>query len=272
LASKGTKGSNMTRASIALGTVLVTTVLLTGCPTQSLPQCQTAPAGTYGIRMLRVSTPTAGCDNDTGTPAQIGDTWTFDMYENAPDGGIGSFGYYVLGFSTFLGQPDPNVGSSPLYGKNSFTTLYPTASASTPAGGTCQLGPISFNGGAAGRYDVTNMQWQEGAYYQGDSFKGDVTWSNGSTCTAQYSMVGLFPVATCGSNADCDPFNQPPGSVLVNPAYTQNCVIGPKWVQDIVAQVSGPLPDGGVDTETGVCYFVNEWPSNGGYDAGAVPP
>ena len=246
----------MNRASIALGTVLVTVLVLTGCPTQSLPECQTAPAGTYGIRMLRVSQPSVGCDNNAGTPAQIGDQWTFDMYET--DGG---FGYYVLGFSGLLGQPDPNTGSSPLYGKSQFTTLYPTSGASTSAGGTCQLGALSFNGGAAGKYDVTNFTWQEGAYYQGDSFKGDVTWDNGAGCSAQYSMVGLFPIATCASNADCDPYNQPPGSTLVNPAYTQNCVIGPKWVVDITT-----------DPAVGVCYFVNEWPSNGGYDAGAVPP
>ena len=129
----------MKRASI-LGVLVV---VLAGCGTTAPAPCQIQAAsnGGYAVRLLRTTTNvTPACDTPTGTPAQIGDSWIFDVYETDP---TNSAIFTVIGYSANLGLPDPNVGSSPLYARAQFTSVNPAAD------NTCALANATMTAGAA---------------------------------------------------------------------------------------------------------------------------
>lgn len=236
----------MKRASI-LGAVVVA---LAGCGTTAPAPCQiqSASNGGYAVRLIRTTTNvTPACDTPAGTPAQIGDSWIFDVYETDPNNPAI---FTVIGYSGNLGLPDPNVGSSPLYARAQFTTENPAADQ------TCALANATMNAGAAGKYDIANWIWLETALYLGTEFKADVTYTVGA-CSATYSALAITPPVQCSANADCDPFAQPFSSGI-NPDYNQNCVIGQAWT----TQITG-------DPATGICFFQDQFPSTGGYKSGS---
>lgn len=243
------KGFTMKRASI-LGALVV---VLGACGTTSPAPCQIQAAsnGGYAVRLLRTTTNvTPACNTPTGTPAQIGDSWVFDVYETDP---TNSAIFTVIGYSVNLtpdGLPDPNVGSSPVYARAQYTTVNPAADS------TCALANATMNAGAVGKYDISNWIWQETAVYLGTEFKADVTYTVGA-CSATYTAQAITPPVQCGSNADCNPFAQPFSSGI-NPDYNQNCVLGEAWT----TQLTG-------DPATGICFFQDPFPSTGGYKSGS---
>jgi len=242
----------MQRASVTVG-VLVGLLALTGCGTTAPAPCQIqSPAnGGYLVRLLRTpgQTITPACDVPTGTPSQIGDNWLFDVYETDP---TNPSVFTVIGYSTIIGLPDPNVGSSPLYGRAQFTTANPAADS------TCALANMTMNGTSAGTgtYAISNFIWQETAVYLGTEFKADVTYTIGA-CSATYAAQAITPPVQCTANADCDPFAQPFSSGI-NPDYNQNCIIGQTWT----TQLTG-------DPGVGICFFQEQFPSTGGYKSGS---
>jgi hypothetical protein len=247
-------------------------LLLGGCSTAAPAPCQLQPSGNggYAVRMV--------LDGGTGScPAQMGDWWGFDPYDNISNRAAGPLIIAVSAQSTYPDYtgPDSGVASSPIYAKGTFDNVNPdsnnncTVSNLSPM--TTTLFDASGNPTGTFTYKVTKMTWLETAVYTGTQFEASVQYTSSTGCNGNYVARAITPPLVCTSNADCDPApadpTKPPSGV--NPAYSTACNTNP-WAQQVASLITGSPPD----PTTGICFFTGPYPSTGGFnlDAGQSVP
>lgn len=93
---------------------------------------------------------------------------------------------------------------------------------------------------------LSNTRFLSAPAYQGSQAESDATYTIG-VCSATYHGLLLTPIATCGSDADCNPFADPANGRAagsgVNPFYPVSCNME-----------VGAL--GGQDPGTGICWLT----------------
>ena len=93
---------------------------------------------------------------------------------------------------------------------------------------------------------LTNTRFLSAPEYQGSQAESDATYTIGS-CSASYHGLLLTPIATCATDADCNPFADPANGRAagsgVNPLYPVSCnmEVGSLY---------------GQDPGTGICWFT----------------
>jgi|GEM_PF-366051 hypothetical protein len=93
---------------------------------------------------------------------------------------------------------------------------------------------------------LSNTKFLSAPAYQGSQAESDATYTIGA-CSASYHGLLLTPIATCGSDADCNPFADPAigraAGSGVNPFYPVSCnmEVGALY---------------GEDPGTGICWFT----------------
>jgi hypothetical protein len=252
----------LTRVLLAvLATVAV--IAWGGCDTAAPAQCQLAPSGSggYAVRFL-LDAGSSSC------PAEFGDWWGFDPYDNRVNPAAGPL---VIGVSSQSSYPDPVDAGSPIYASATFVSVNPDSS------GNCQIaqfGPMTTqlfpnDGGTtvtgSFTYNVTNMTWLETASYLGTQWEATVQYTNSDGCTGTYSARALTPPITCSVKSDCDPAPSDPTVAPsgINPAYDTTCDLGP-WAQQVAALVgAGDIT--ATDPTVGLCFFAAPYPATGGF-------
>lgn len=232
-----------------------------GCDTAAPAQCQLAPSGSggYAVRFT-LDAGSAAC------PAEFGDWWGFDPYDNRVNPAAGPL---VIGVSSQSAYPDPVDAGSPIYASATFVNVNPDGS------GNCQIaqfGPMTTqlfdaDGNATGSftYNVTDMTWLETASYLGTEWEATVRYTNSAGCIGTYTGRALTPPITCSSTTDCDPAPSDPTVAPsgINPLYNTQCDLGP-WAQQVAALVNnGDIT--ATDPTVGICFFAAPYPSTGGF-------
>ena len=93
---------------------------------------------------------------------------------------------------------------------------------------------------------LSNTRFLSAPAYQGSQAESDATYTIGA-CTASYHGLLLTPIATCATDADCNPFADPASGRAagsgVNPFYPVSCnmEVGALY---------------GEDPGTGICWFT----------------
>jgi len=241
----------MNRASLRVVMVASFAALLAGCPTAAPPPCQIQrpPLGGYTIKFTLRGTAPAGCENNL--PPIYADNWRIDGYSDQqiymkadsmpyPDrGGDPDPSHSVLGKGTLPAVPDAqSICTIP--------DVTPMEADIDPLG----LGP----GQETYIYKVSQMQFLDGARYQGSTFAATVDITFG-TCTGTYDAQGLTPsqLKGCVSDDNCDPFADPskgrPTGSGINPDYAIACTME-DWVTEFLTG----------DPTVGICFFTEPFP------------
>jgi hypothetical protein len=187
----------------------------------------------------------AGCD-DTVLPARMADNLRFDKLgadqlevvfraqSLLPVDAAGDPAFPADTADVGRGQ----IGASPdpqgVCTVDSFTTAHATAAED----GTPPATPRSVT--------LTNTRFLSAPAYQGSQAESDATYTVGS-CSATYHGLLLTPIATCATDADCNPFSDPANGRAsgsgVNPFYPVSCntEVGALY---------------GEDPGTGICWFT----------------
>lgn len=237
----------MTKPSFLVVPLLV---LLAACGGDVNHSClvQRPGLGGYLFVMDRTGAVTggAGCD-DTVLPARMADNLRFDK--------LGADQREVVFRAQSLipldanGAPDfpattgdvgrAQIGESPdaegICAVPSFTTAQAVAALSD---GTPPNPPRSVT--------LANTRFLSAPEYQGSQAESDATYTVGA-CSATYHGLLLTPIATCSTDADCNPFADPangrPAGSGVNPFYPVSCntEVGALY---------------GEDPGTGICWFT----------------
>jgi hypothetical protein len=76
-------------------------------------------------------------------------------------------------------------------------------------------------------YDFSDVRVWVTTAYEGVVFAGTLTYTDENQgCSAQYSMLGLYPLIGCGADADCDPLADPDAGRVtgsgINPDFRDN--------------------------------------------------
>jgi hypothetical protein len=237
-------GNMDTRFAVLL---LAAAVMGAGCTQSPTPcQLQQSATGGYIVKFVRNGNAAAGCDVDTGTPAQFSDVWVFDQYTEQ----------LIAVKSVQVPHPDNSEPNSTVYGKGKFATVNPDSS-NPPICKVASLNRMSNEEtkGAADpliAYTVTDMQFLSGTDFLGTEFAATVHVERG-TCAADYTAQALSPPVACSANEDCDPFHKPFSSGIQS-NYHQTCITD-HWTAFAADYFGGD----------GVCFLIDAFPSLGAF-------
>jgi hypothetical protein len=227
--------------------LLAAAVVGAGCTQSPTPcQLQQSATGGYIVKLTRSGNATAGCDIDTGTPAQMSDVWVFDQYTDQ----------LIAVKSVQVPHPADSEPNGIEYGKGKFTTADPDNS--NPS--LCKVASLNRMSNEQSKapadpllaYTVTNMQFLSGTDFLGTEFSADVHVERGA-CVADYTVQALSPPVACDTAADCDPFKKPFSSGIQS-NYHQTCITDP-WTAFAADYYGG----------TGVCFLIDAFPSLGAF-------
>jgi hypothetical protein len=219
--------------------------LLAGCPTAAPAPCliQRPPLGGYQNKFTLVGT-NAAC------PAIFADNLRWDKYTDGLVVAKSDSMPYTNTVPDQGGDPDP--AHSPT-GRGTMPDE-PTSSSGldicTVPTLTHMQSDTSFLG--ALQYDFTEINFLDGARYQGSEYEAKVHVVM-DACEADYTSQALTPSVFCGVDDDCNPLAEPDkgravGSGL-NPDFAIAC-IKDDWV---ITYVTG-------DPSTGLCFFTKPFP------------
>jgi hypothetical protein len=227
--------------------LLAAAVVGAGCTQSPTPcQLQQSATGGYIVKFTRSGNATAGCDVDTGTPAQFSDAWVFDQYTDQ----------LIAVKSVQVAAPVASEPNSTVYGKGKFATVDPDNS--NPS--ICKVASLNRMSNEETKaaadpllaYTVTNMQFLSGTDFLGTQFSADVHVERGA-CAADYTAQALSPPVACDAAEDCDPFHKPFSSGIQS-NYHQTCITDP-WTTFAAGYYGGD----------GVCFLIDAFPSLGAF-------
>lgn len=219
--------------------------VLAGCSAAPAPcLIQRPPLGGYINKLTLKGTAPAGCE--ATLPAIFADNWRWDGYSDQlvvvkadsmpyPDrpGGDPDPSHNVVGQGKLSEAPDSN--------------------------NLCFVPDVSEmradSGGDQFSYKITNVQFLDGARYQGSTYQADVHVVMG-TCEADYTTQALSPGPAagivCATDDDCNPFADPSKGRAVgsgiNPDYSISCDLD-TWATDYNG-----------DPTLGICFFNKPFP------------
>ncbi|HTS80732.1 MAG TPA: hypothetical protein VMH40_09060 [Myxococcaceae bacterium] len=208
---------------------------------------QRASLGGYLFLMDRTGAVTggAGCD-DTVLPPRMADNLRFDKLgaeqlevvfraqSLLPVDADGNVAFPADTADVGRGEIGASPDAQGICTVSSFTTAHATAAQD----GTPPATPKSVT--------LSNTRFLSAPAYQGSQAETDATYTVGA-CSASYHGLLLTPIATCASDADCNPFADPANGRAagsgVNPFYPVSCNM------DVGALY-------GEDPGTGICWFT----------------
>jgi hypothetical protein len=228
--------------------ILAAGLLLPACGGDIQGTClvQRRGLGGYGVVFDRQGPATGGGTCDTTLPARLGDIWTFDKYLPEQTDlfmrplSLTARELDTSGSQDFLGEsldPDhPDLASAKIGASPDASGICAVPSMSevrqdvvfelvddTDPENPIDLGPEPANPRSI---TVTSLKFLSSAQFQGSQFETAATYTNGS-CSASYTGIGITPLVSCASDADCNPFADPAAGRAtgsgINPAYPVTC-------------------------------------------------